>query len=76
MYRLLDGIINLPAPFNMVVYIIMIVMGAGIITGITKQVRKMVCHRQDLDFKREMLDRGLTAEEIDQVIRSKSPSHK
>ena len=63
---------NVPPPFNMVVYIMLIVCGSGVLTSISKQIRKYACHRQELDFKREMLDRGMSVEEIEQVVRARS----
>ncbi len=42
-----------------------IIFGAGIITSTIKQIRRFACHRQELDFKREMFDHGMTVEEIE-----------
>ncbi len=76
MNRIIQGIFEMQTPFNMIVLIILIVMGAGIITGIAKQIRKYACHHREIDLKREMLDRGLSAEEIEQIIRAKVPERK
>ncbi|NOZ40355.1 MAG: hypothetical protein GXP24_09030 [Planctomycetes bacterium] len=61
---------SVPPPFNMVVYIMLIVCGSGVLTSVFKQIRKFACHRQELDFKRELLDRGMSAEEVAQVIQA------
>ena len=62
---------SIPPPFNMVVVIVLICSIAGVITSIAKQTRKFACYRQELDFKREMLDRGMSSEEIERVARAK-----
>ena len=64
---------RIPPPFNMVVVIVLICSVCGVITSIAKQVRKFACHRQELNFKREMLDRGMPAEEIELVLRANRP---
>ena len=63
---------GLPPPFNMVVYIMLIVGGGGVLTSLIKQTRKFACHRQELAFKRELVDRGMTADEVEQVVRARS----
>lgn len=63
---------SVPPPFNMVVYIMLIICGSGVITSIFKEIRKYSCHRQELDFKREMLDRGMSIDEVEQVVRARS----
>jgi len=65
---------NVPPPFNMVVYIMLIVCGSGVLTSVFKQIRKFACHRQELDFKRELLDRGMSVEEIERVVSTRSES--
>ena len=73
MHDLFQQISTLPAPFNMVVWIVLICMGTSVITSLMKQIRKFACHRQELEFKREMLDRGLSADEIEQIVQAKAP---
>lgn len=67
-----NGILHLPTPFNMVVLIVLICSVAGVLTGIATQIRKFVCYRQDIDFKRELLDRGLSADEIERILNARS----
>jgi hypothetical protein len=69
MTQLFDLIGELPTPFNMVAIICLISAVATVIGSFFKQLRKYVCHRQELEFKREMVDRGMSAEEIESVIR-------
>ena len=72
MSSLLDSIVGLPTPFNMVVLIVLIGSVAGVIGTIAKEVRKYFCHREEMEFKREMLDRGIDPQEIDRVMRAKT----
>jgi hypothetical protein len=61
----------LPTPFNMIVFIVLVASVAGVIGAIAKEVRKFLCHREEMELKREMIDRGMESEEIDRVIRAK-----
>ena len=70
MYALLQSIISIPVPFNMIVLIILLVSTAGVLGSLFKQVRKFACHRAELTFKRDLLDRGLTADEVEQIVRA------
>ncbi len=63
----------LPIPFNFIVILMMVIFGAGIITSLFKQIRKFACHRQELEFKREMVDRGMSVEEIERLVQAKGP---
>ena len=70
MSQLFELIKNLPTPFNMVATICLIFAVSSVIASVVKQARKFVCHRQEIEFKREMLDRGMTAEEIESVVQA------
>jgi hypothetical protein len=70
--ELFKGIINIQTPFNMIVLIVLFGSVAGVLTGIATQIRKFGCHRQDVDFKRELVDRGLSAEEIERIIKARA----
>lgn len=74
MSDLIQHIFSLPVPFNMVVVIVALVMVSGIITSIGKQIRKYACLRHELEFKRELVDRGMTADEIEQIVKAKPAS--
>ncbi len=67
--ELFKGILSIQTPFNMVVLIVLFGCVAGVLTGIATQIRKYGCHRQDIDFKRELVDRGLSADEIERIIK-------
>jgi hypothetical protein len=67
----MQGVFRLQTPFNMVVIIVMISVGAGVITTLITQIRKYAGHRQELEFKREMLDRGLSVDEIEKIVQAK-----
>jgi hypothetical protein len=64
----IDAIAGIPTPFNMIVLIALIAMIGGLIGGAAKQFRHWACHRQELELKRELVERGLSADEIVKVI--------
>jgi hypothetical protein len=68
MGEILRSIVEIQTPFNMIVLVVLIGSMAGVLSSIAKQIRKYFCHRQDLDFKRELVERGLSAGEIEQII--------
>ena len=70
MYALLQSIISIPVPFNMIVLIMLMLSTAGVLGSLFTQVRKFACHRAELAFKRDLLDRGMTADEIEQIVRA------
>ena len=74
MTQLIDKIISIPVPFNMIVIIVAISFGTAIITSVAKQIRKYVCLRHELDFKRDMIDRGMSVAEVEQLMAAKSPT--
>jgi hypothetical protein len=74
MHDLFQSLSNLPTPFNMVVLVVLISCAAGAITSIAKQVRRYGSHRQELDFKRELVERGLSADEIERIIAATGPA--
>lgn len=71
---IIDKVLAIPVPFNMIIVMVAIIFGTGIITSIAKQIRKYFCLREELDFKREMIDRGMTPEEVERLVKCKSPS--
>jgi len=73
MTQLIDKILSIPVPFNMIVIIAAISIGAGVVTSIAKQIRKYACLKHELDFKRDMIDRGMSVAEIEQLMAAKSP---
>ena len=71
--ELFNAIVNMQTPFNMIVLITLFGCAAGVLTGIATQIRKYGCHCQDISFKRELVDRGLSAEEIERIVQAKPP---
>lgn len=58
----------LPLPFNFVILILVVVFSWLIIQTIVEQIGKLTRQRQQDDFKRELLDRGLDANEIKTIL--------
>ena len=56
---------------NWIVTIILICVGASVLTSIAKQLRKYGCHRNEVELKRELVERGLAVEEIERIIAAK-----
>jgi hypothetical protein len=65
-----NSIVGIQSPFNMIVLVVLFGSVAGVLTGIATQIRKYGSHRQDVEFKRELVDRGLSADEIERIIRA------
>jgi hypothetical protein len=70
--EIFKSIILIQTPFNMIVLIVLFGSVAGVLGGIATQIRKYGCHRQDIDFKRELVDRGLSADEIERIIKARA----
>jgi hypothetical protein len=70
MSNLFDSILGMPVPFNMIVLIVLIASVAGVITSVAKEIRRYLCHREEMELKREMLDRGMEGHQIEQVMRA------
>ena len=70
MSSLFESILRMPVPFNMIVLIVLIGSVAGVIATVAKEIRKYFCHREEMELKREMLDRGMEGDEIEQVMRA------
>ncbi len=76
MIELLQKIASIQSPFNMFVLVCLILSVAGVISSLFKQIRKYMCHRQELDFKRDLVERGLGVDEIERIVAAKSASEK
>ena len=46
----------------------------GFVSAFAKQTRKYVSHRNELEFKRDLVERGLSVEEIERIVSAKSSS--
>ncbi|HEY3393484.1 MAG TPA: hypothetical protein VGK58_12305 [Lacipirellulaceae bacterium] len=69
--ELFKGILSIPVPFNMFVLVTLIFCTTGVITSFFKQIRKYACYRRDIDLKRELVERGLSVDEIERIVAAK-----
>lgn len=70
MSSLFESIAEIQETFNMIVFVVLFGSLAGVITATAREVRKYLCHRNEMELKREMLDRGLKSPEIEKVMRA------
>ena len=68
MTETLNLITGIPSPFNMIVLVVLISCAAGIVTSLFKELRKFACHRQEVNLKRDLVERGLSVDEIERVV--------
>ena len=68
-----QSLLNGNSPFGMIVLVVLIGSVFGVIGTIAKQIRIFATHRADVHLKRELVERGLSVEEIERVIAAKSP---
>ena len=61
---------------NWIVLIVLICVGSGVITSIAKQIRKYGCHRQEVELKRDLVERGLSVDEVERIVAVQSASTK
>jgi hypothetical protein len=73
--ELFQALINIPVPFNMIVLVVLFGCITGGIKGVAVELRKYACHRQTLQFKRELVERGLGGDEIEQIVAAQTPSN-
>ncbi|TWT72688.1 hypothetical protein Pla123a_39860 [Posidoniimonas polymericola] len=69
MYEVVKQVLEIQEPFNMIIVVVFIGVLGGMVGAVVKELRKYATHRLDLEAKREMLDRGMSAEEIERVLR-------
>ena len=74
MNQLFDAYAKLGSPFNMIVAVVLIGSFAGVIKTIVKQTRAFASHRVDVNLKRELVERGLSVDEIERIVTVKSAS--
>ena len=58
----------LPLPFNFVILILIVIFTWLVIQTIVEQIGKYARQRQQDDLKRELLDRGLDANEVKTIL--------
>lgn len=63
-----ENLWELPPPFNMVVIIIAMIFGSWMLCDFAGHLRKYFSHRDELQLKRELVDRGLGVDEIERII--------
>ena len=56
---------------NWIVTVVFICVGASLIGSIAKQIRKYGCYRQEVALKRDMVERGLSVDEIERLVAAK-----
>jgi hypothetical protein len=71
MSEFFKSVMSIGAPFNMVVLIVLIGSLCTLLGTIASQVRIFANHRADVQLKRELVERGLSVEEIERVIHAK-----
>jgi hypothetical protein len=76
MDEFLRSITDMPVPFNMIVLVVLIGSIATVIGTIVKQIRVYASSRHEVELKRDLLERGMSAGEIEQVIRARSRGNK
>jgi hypothetical protein len=74
MSQILTQIIAMDEPFNMVVLIIMVVMAGKAVMTIATEIGKYAAHRESMEAVREMVERGMSADEIERVLTAKPES--
>ena len=67
-----QSLLNNNSPFGMIVLVVLICSVFGVIGTIAKQIRIFATHRADVHLKRELVERGLSVEEIERVVAAKS----
>ncbi|MEM9352631.1 MAG: hypothetical protein AAGA92_06440 [Planctomycetota bacterium] len=72
--EMLKAALAVPIPFNMIIVCTMFLASGAAVVGVAMQVRKIATHRMDLDIKRRMVEEGMTAEEIERVLRASRES--
>jgi hypothetical protein len=61
---------------NWIVMIVMIFFTAWLLGTTVEEIRKYACHRKDVELKRDMVDRGLSADEIERIVAAKTGADK
>ena len=70
MFDLVKDLIGVDTPYSVPIASMLFLAVAAALVLLAREVRKGVAHRMDLDAKREMVSRGMSAEEIARVLRA------
>jgi hypothetical protein len=63
---------QLGSPWSMIVLVVTISCLASVAKAIAKQSRAYGCYRVDANLKRELVERGLSVDEIERIVSMKS----
>jgi len=74
MYSFVQSILHLETPFNWLSLMGLSMFAFGTLTAIVTQIRKFADHALDVRFKRDLVERGLSVEEIERVLAAASRS--
>lgn len=74
MIELFKAIVDIQTPFNMIVLVTMFGCALAAIAAVASEIRKYFCHRQEITFKQDLVDRGLPVDEIERIIAAQNPS--
>ena len=58
----------LPMPFNFIVLLMVIIFSWLLIQSVVDAIARFARERQLIDFKRELIDRGMDADEVKTVL--------
>jgi len=59
-------------PWGMIITVVLIGCLTGVIMNITDEIRKYACHREDVQLKRELVERGLSVDEIERIVAART----
>lgn len=71
MSQFIELIRDMGVPFSTGVVIVLIIGLTSVAGALVAVVGSIARHRQDIQFKRELLDRGMTVDEIERLIESR-----
>jgi hypothetical protein len=66
--QLIELIRGMGVPFSTAIVIVLFICLTSLVVLIAGMIEAFVRHRLDLRFKREMLDRGMSVDEIEQLL--------
>ena len=72
MYEAFQSLL-LQQPWGMVIMVVLICTAAGILPALIKETGKYPCHRRDTELKRELVERGLSVDEIERIVAAGGP---
>lgn len=70
----MSQLLNVPPPFNVAVLIVAIIVVASTLCSTAWIIRAGIAHYLELQFKRDMIDRGFAPDEIERLVRARGES--